>query len=379
MARLFNLFYKRLPVGCGLVDEHLHLLNKEEIRRIRRSERLLMTAAAGLSLAGFLAYYLPIYKLPHLFPSLSLVMPVTGSVKLLWGELLWCVLLVSLELVLLTLLNIAGVHEIAAATGFINERTKAEKEESLLRVGLEKKSEEVIRYGIDPFQGLDRRTLFLFNIVLRLKGWLASKVIRYLLRALLGRYAVRAALDFSGLPLYMAINAYSVHKVLREARVIILGQTEIALLLKRLPQWTLSAEEKELLYDTLQYIAISKRDFHQNHYLLTKYLMEFFSITPSARHPLPDDYLDRLIRAPFRVAALCRAVIILGFLLDGNLSGRERRRLRELNHRGAIEETAADVKRYMGDFLSGAGMDGWTDKYLSRMAEASFIEAGDSL
>ena len=40
--------------------------------------------------------------------------------------------------------------------------------------------------------------LFLFNLVYRLKGFLANQAVRYLTRLLLGRYAVRALLDFAG-------------------------------------------------------------------------------------------------------------------------------------------------------------------------------------
>lgn len=380
MAKLFNLFYQRLPIRRVRADEHLHLLNEEEIRHIRFSERFMMLAAAGLSVAGFLAYYLPIYKFPHLFPFVNLAMPFTGTmIKLPWGELLWSLLLTSVELTMLTLINIAGVHEIAVATGFVNAETKTEKEDALLRIGLEKKTQEVIKYGIDPFQGLNRWMLFLFNVVLRLKGWLGNQVIRYLARTMLGRYAVRSVLDFSGLPLYMAINAYSVHAVLRQARMIILGQTAIALLLKRLPILELSATEKELMYDTLQYIAVSKRDFHQNHYVLTKDLLALFNISSRERHLLPDDYLDKLSHAPSRVLALCQIAIILGFILDGRLSGRERFRIYELNQAGVLHETAADVKGYMRDFMTGTGIERWVNSYLSRMSEQSKAAAGESL
>jgi hypothetical protein len=48
---------------------------------------------------------------------------------------------------------------------------------------------------------------------------------------------------------------------------------------------------RALVYDTLQYIAISKRDFHQNHYLLTRELLELWHVPAEARHPLPADYL----------------------------------------------------------------------------------------
>ena len=135
--------------------------------------------------------------------------------------------------------------------------------------------------------------LFLFNLVLRLKGFLANQAVRYLVRLFLGRYAVRALLDFAGVPLYMAINAYAAHAVLREAKVVLMGPEAIRALVQRLSGRVPSPAERVLVYDTLQYIAVSKRDFHQNHYLLTKELLELWQVPAEARHPMPADYLER--------------------------------------------------------------------------------------
>lgn len=378
MAKLFTSFYKRLPVRHSRTDNRLDLLTDEEIRQVRSSERRLILAAAGLSVAGFLGYYLPIYRFPELFPSLKFVIPFTAStLELPWASLVWCILLTSIELMMLTFLNIAGAHEIAVATGFIDAESKNEKCQTLLGIGLERKATEVTRYGIDPFQDLNRWSLFLFNAVLRLKGWLGSKIIRSLTRLLLGRYAVRTVLDFSGMPLYMAINAYSVRKVLREARIIIIGHTVIGRLLARLPRLKLTDMEKELLYDSLQYIAVSKRDFHRNHYLLTRELLDFFSISHKERHPLPKDYLDKLHQAPARAKALCQIVILLGFILDGNISRRECTRLEALNETGALRESLSDLKRYRLDFVNGRGVDFWLEAYLSRISETSDRVAAD--
>src|SRR5262249_60290554 len=139
--------------------------------RLRQRQRMVMAIAALLSVVGFLTYYLPVYLFPRLFPSIELAIPLTvAMVRLPWAELLWCVLLTSIELYLLTLLNIFGAHEIAVATGYVTSVTKHERAESILQIGLEKKATEVSRYGIDPFQDLDKRLIFLFNAVLRLKG-----------------------------------------------------------------------------------------------------------------------------------------------------------------------------------------------------------------
>jgi hypothetical protein len=354
---VFERFLHRLPVRRLGPREDAQRLDAATTQHVRRMEQVLVAAAAGLAVVGFLGYYLPVYRAPHLFPAVTVTVPLLGSpLRLPWGELLWAVLLTTLELELLVVLNLVGVHEIAVATGFLTSETKRDRTRALLSIGLERKTTEVTRYGIDPFEGLRPWMLFVFNLVLRLKGWLANQAIRYLVRLFLGRYAVRALLDFAGVPLYMAINAYAAYAVLREAKVVLMGPDAIRLLVRRLSGQVPSPAERALVYDTLQYIAVSKRDFHQNHYLLTKELLELWSVPAEARHPLPGDYLERLGAAPPRTRAVCQALILSGFILDGQLSWRERRRLHALNRLGILPARPADVRRRLRQFLGGGGL-----------------------
>jgi hypothetical protein len=129
-----------------------------------------------------------------------------------------------------------------------------------------------------------------------------------------------------------------------------------------------------LLYDTLQYIAVCKRDFHKNHYLLTKALLDFFHIPAETHHRLPENYAERLKHAPAAAAALCKLIILLGFILDGRVSWRERLRLRQMNRLGALEERHADLKRYARAFLNGAGVNSWSEAYLDRLTSEGFVE-----
>jgi hypothetical protein len=369
MTGLSERFFNRLPVRRLSTDGQLHLLDRQEIRRLRRLQSTVMAIAAAFSVLGFLAYYLPVYWCPQWFPAAQVSLPfLNAPLRLAWGECLWGIALMILELWALVFLNLASVHEIAVTTGFLHADNKAEKGESLVKIGLEIRSPDVRRYGIDPFQGLNVWMLFLFNLALRLKGWLGTKVIRFLTRLLLGRYAVRTLLDFSGMPLYMAINAYAVYTVMREAKVIILGQAAVGLLLQRLPEVALSSAEQGLLYDTLQYIAICKRDFHANHYLLTRGLLDHFHIPPRPCHQLSEDYLDKLQGAKPGVQALCRLVILLGFILDGHLSWRERWTLRALNERRVLPEGSREAMRHLRDFVNGAGISAWSDAYVAKLA-----------
>lgn len=354
---LFRRFFDRLPVRPVSSDGHLHLLSQEELRNVRRCHRVAVAIAAALSVMGFLMYFLPVYVAPQLFPSVQLT--VFGSeVAFPWAETLWGVVLMVVEIYLLVLLNLWGVHTIAVETGLMGAHNKAEVAESLMDIGLENKHKGLLQYGIDPFLGLNPTLLFVVNLLLRLKGWLGSKILRYAVQRLLGRFAVREVLDFVGMPIYMAINAWSTHAVLREATVIIMGQKLIEHLARRLPaELVRTAAERDLLFDTFRFIAVSKRDFHQNHFLLTKTLIEKYAIEVETAKGSLDDYLARLAAAPGPLRRACELVIVIGFVLDGQLSWRERRRIREFAGRGVFRHTEAEVRRWCRDFVRGAGIE----------------------
>lgn len=357
MQRLYHRFFARLPVRPLANDGELHILNPAEVRFIRRRHRQALAMSAGLSVAGFLAYFLPVYLLPQLFPAAPVTLPIVGAIVLPWAELLWGVFLMVVEIYALVLLNLWGVHEIAVATGLMGPHNKHLLAAEIVGIGLEDEHRGLLRYGIDPFLGMNRGVLFVFNLVLRLKGFLGSKLLRYLVQRLLGRLAVREVLDFIGMPIYMAINAYSTHVVLREARVIIMGQRLLEHLARRLPAHFAGPDPGALLYATCQFIAVSKRDFHQNHYLLTKTLVERYAIAVTAAPSLPADYLERLRAADPELRRVCVLLLVLGFILDGQVSWREYRRIAALRDAGVLEYTADEVRTFARAFLSGEGIE----------------------
>jgi len=107
-------FLRRLPVRRFETPEGPLPPDGPAARHIRRVERILVATAAALAVLGFLAYYVPVYRVPDLFPSASVTVPLAGGpVTVPWGELSWAIALTTVELLLLTFLNIVGVHEIA--------------------------------------------------------------------------------------------------------------------------------------------------------------------------------------------------------------------------------------------------------------------------
>src|SRR6478736_6563935 len=103
-------FFNRLPVRCLNTVGQLHLLDLQEFRRLRRIQNTVMAIAATFSVLGFLAYYLPVYCYPQWFPASQVSLPfLDAPLRLAWGEFLWGIALMVLEIRGLVFLNLASV------------------------------------------------------------------------------------------------------------------------------------------------------------------------------------------------------------------------------------------------------------------------------
>lgn len=368
MEQIYLRFFNALPIHTVNADEDLHLLNSHELRLIRRTEHWALTAAVLVELIAYLIIFLPIYRFPELFEARGLHLG--GPFQwvnhpILQVRDIWMLMVTLIELYVLLLVNLAAVHGIAVATGYVRRETRAAHAPGLIQIALERHSNGQQEFGIDPFEGMKPWVLYLFLLFNRLKGLIGNALIRAALTNLFGREILRVALDFSGMPLYMAINLYTSHTILRNARVVVMGQTSIELLHRQFPNLSLDARERELIYDALQYIAVYKRDFHPNHFFLTRAVIGHFGIPVQSRHPLPADFLEKLATARTAVANICRMIIVLGFLLDGRLSWRERRQLGELRASGILDLRYRDLEIFRRDFVDGQGLVQVGRRYLA--------------
>jgi hypothetical protein len=366
MKFLYFLFYRLLPIRKVHTDGALYLLNEQEIASIRRNENIAVWIAAFLGAMGVVLLYLPQYAFPGLFPDTAITLG-GKTYQLPIVMLLYSVVLVVVEIVLLTFLNIWCTHAVAVATGFLNYTNKNEKDRRnlLVDIGLEKKNKQVLTYGIDPLQGINKKALMAWNLLFILKATLSNMLFKVLIQRLLGRYAVKALQDFAGIPIFALWNAYGTRIILRQARVIIMGQNLIEELEHRIYREQPATKGfKALLYDTLQYIAVSKRDFHYNHYLLTKNLFELYDIPPQKEHWLETGFYEKLRQANVQEREICQLVIVLGFLLDGKLSYREKQQIAELREQGLLSLTADELKAYQLDFVQGRGVETLIARYI---------------
>ena len=364
MKPIYNLFYNLLPLKKVNSDNQLFLLTEEEIKNLHRKETIAVWLAAFIGAMGVLLLYLPQYAYPVFFN--DTVLSLFGKKFLLPLTLIiYTIILVIIEILLLTLLNIWCAHEVAVATGFLNYQLKKEKRNLLINISLEKKNKEILQYGIDPLQGINKKALLAWNFIFILKATLSNMLFKIFIQRALGRYAIKAVQDFAGIPIFALWNAYGTKVILKEARIIIMGQNLIEDICKRIRKDQRPTDAfKILLYDTLQYIAISKRDFHQNHFFLTKNLFDIYSIQPKEKHLLEDDYYKKLQAAGKEEREVCQLLITVGFLLDGRLSRHEKGQIKELQDEGLLDVNAAEIKKYQQDFLNGKGIEGLIKKYI---------------
>jgi len=362
----YNWFYRVLPVKKLETDHNLILLSNAEIKAIKRKERFAVWSAAFFGAMGVVLLYLPQYVAPQWFPVTTIgLFGKTFQVPLV--SILFGVVLVYIEILLLTFLNIYCIHSIAVATGFLTHENKKDQElkRLMLNVGLEKRDKTLLKYGIDPLQGLNKKGLLFWNFLLTLKATLSNMLFKFIIQRLLGRYAVKAVQDMAGIPVFAAWNAWGTWVVLKQARVIIMGQNLVGEICSRIRTEQEHAPAfKSLLYDTLQYIAVSKRDFHHNHIILTKNLFAIYKIAPKKEHHIEGNYVQKLKAAPQDQQAICLLVIVVGFILDGNISFREIRKISELQKDKLLSLTDKEIFQYRKDFLNGKGIEALIAKYI---------------
>jgi hypothetical protein len=371
MKRIYSWFYLLLPVTHVQVDDELYLLNESEIRAVQKRERIAIWLSAFIGAMGVILLYVPYYLVPHWFPQTTVnLLGKTFSIPMVF--LIYSVVLVVIELGLLAFLNIWCAHEIAVATGFLNYENKrhGDKKNLLMDVSMEKKNKSILKYGIDPLLGLNRHVIILWNLLFIFKATLTNFLFRFFIQRLVGRYVVRAIQDFAGIPIFAFWNAYGTRIILREARVIIMGQNLIEVYVNHLRRQPMPGNvEKSLISDTMQFIAVNKRDFHQNHFLLTHNLFELLGIEERKGGWNEENYLDRLKTADHQTREQCVFLIILGLVLDGSISAREKNRIRELHQLGILPYDGEQMQKITREFIQGRGISDVWKKYMNSYPE----------
>jgi hypothetical protein len=353
--KVYQKYFEKITKNKNLQENEVEILDSDERKSVRKIYQMTLLKAAILGLLGVVLYFLPIHLFPELFPYYDVENFFGLSFRLEYGQLIFGIVLMILELHLLVLVNLKSVHQLANAIGFYNTNTN--ENQFLIDLGLGSKELGLNNYGIDPYQEVNTKLLFVYNLLLKLKGFLANKLLQYVFKRLMGRYAIRYAVDYVGIPIYMFLNALGAYVVLNEAKICILGTNYIKKFTSKIKIENLSYDTKELIYDTLQLIAMSKRDYHKNHYILTEQLFKKFDIQPVAKRVFTPEYYQKLAQSSQEIQDLCKKIIVLGFILDGKISQNELKKIKTLENFGILKFNSNEIKTKCKQFKNGVTID----------------------
>ncbi len=356
MKFLLLKFYHSLKFTNNNGDSEFYLLNENEYRKLNFSVKTHVLLSAFIGGLMVLLLYLPQYTYPSLFPEKTYTLPLIGNIKFNLNAFIFGLILIFIELLILGLISMSLIHKISDITGYITNKDIKIKNDQYNNIGLEKKEKSQKNYGIYPYQGLPIWLVVSYNLLIILKATLSNLVFKILVKRLLGRYALREILDLSGVPIFAFWNAFATYQVAKQAKLYIMGQGLIQQYIKQLPE-SVSENEKTIIYDTLQYIAISKRDYHYNHAVMTEQLIKKYNINTEKIHLLPKDYFTKLTTLIPEERIRYKNLVLMGYILDGNLSKKELKEIEKLNSSTQLSLKSIEIKEKLKDFVQGKGVN----------------------
>ncbi len=354
--------YKELSkIGPG-ADDPLEQLTHQELKSIRKIRTGTLLKAALVGASGVVALYAPYYFFGQgLFPIRKLDLPFSEiSIDIEYEFYGYSLILVLIEIWYLNFLNIKTVAKIARACGFPDEINEDYENNlsALIAVGLEKKHKQLQSIGINPYLGLSQWKLFAYQIAIRFKALLTNILFKLLIRRLLGRYVLRAVIDLVGIPVYAFWNAYASSIIIREALVRIMAPPLIKKFVDQLyADHNQNVNIKQILYDSLQSISVSKRSYHYNHFLLSISLLNKFDIPVKENPYFIGDFHDYIRSADQDVKIAYSKVLVFGIIIDGKVSKRELILLKKMQAENIVPYTIEEIRNWASDFDAGNGLD----------------------
>ena len=342
-------------------DNREHVLTPEEAKALKSIQFWAMLKAAIAGALGVLILYVPKYIWEEdLFPVSDVWIPFYNDyIKVDAVFLLYSLVLVVLEIAYLTYNNIHTVKKIAHACNYpqLEDPFYEVNMRSIIAVGLEKNVKAQSQIGINPFAGLSKWQVLTFTVLNLAKAAMTNFVFKLLVKRILGRYAIRILVDLAGIPVYAFWNAYAARYVVKETRVRIMANPIIKDFATTLKEEQKDNQEfLDELYYMLDFVAITKRKFHANHYMLALVVLDEFGITPDPNHEYDEAFLERMKTqaSPLTIQGFSK-INLMGMALDGTISKKEQFKIKDWREDGIYIYTLEETKKTTHEFFSGAG------------------------
>jgi len=368
LSLIANRYVAGLPVDAVHADHDTGTLTTEERRFLRGIRWRTSIQAFLISVVCAVGFFLPAYL--GWYPETT-ISAFGRSFAFQWAFWLAMIPWLLIEIILLVFLNLRSVQQAAVGTGFLTPDNAGRVGEHVAQIALTTPARELARFGLDPYQDANPIGLAVYNFLQLTKGFLAHQLVKLLLIGIGGRAALRAVLDFSGVPIYGAINIIAANRILNEAEIIIMGRKAVEQLAGSLPELPRNQEFADTIYDALQFVAMSKRDFHPNHVALADAVLGRYGIPLRESHRFTSDSISRFGKLPAQQREIVTLVLVCGLILDGRLSQREGRRLKAFDALEVLGVSLSEINGWAHDFRSGKGVHELIGRFASRRNQVS--------
>lgn len=335
-------------------------LDDVELLTLKKVHRNTIVWAAIIGACGVLFYYVPVYFSDFIANDMVLKFSIFDKpISLAIPPLVLGFILMFIEIVSLFHLNIRALEKMTVVTNFPNvvDPHYEVHMSALISIGVEKPRKNEFLIGLNPYEGYSKVwifSLFLFN---KMKAAVSNMIFKQLIRKLLGRYAIRIIVDLAGMPIFAFWNAYASHKILKQSKLRMLAPKIINYTTSVLKSKHSEKEEfKAILYDLLQYLAIKKRGYNENHYLLSLSLLSAFEIPTKTEHRLDPLFNDKFTSLDEELRRDISKLLVVGMMLDGGVSKSEKIELIEMHEKGLIDVDIKTVKKMIKMFQNGQGI-----------------------
>jgi hypothetical protein len=355
MNFLYQKYISSLQINVPETKNDIYLFTDQELAKL--SQIYFQTVLLAAFIGGFFifSYYIPTYFFGFFQDTVTL--NIFGlNIPIEYYGLIWCGILTFAEIMVLTFTHLRMTHTISVISGLLSESNKKEVIDDVVKLGTNQKDKSIVNYGLNPYKGSSKSYLFVINMLNIFKAFLSNQLLRFLLQRFLFRYIIKYTLDLIGTPIYMFFNALGTHYVYKDIISTIMGRQIITIYISRLEKKQLNEIEKELIYDTLHLIVLSKKAFNQNHSTLTKELFKFFEIKPVKEREYKDNDLAQLSSFSPYIQKLISDIVIMGFVLDGKISNKEIEKVRILDEKYSFNISIDEMKKAAKEFMKGRGL-----------------------
>ncbi|RLD51132.1 MAG: hypothetical protein DRI94_06850 [Bacteroidetes bacterium] len=330
--------------------------NPEEI--IKKIKRKTLSFAALYGTLGVLFLYIPQYLFPGQFADSEYTIPfINYKIEFSIFGLFYGFFLVGVEIWYLMKGDLKSTGEIAALYGFNPDEKKTETTE-LVKIALNKDRKKYTEIGINPYQNFSKPGLFLIRLMYLVKAFLSNFVFKIIIKRVIGRLAIREVVDMAGIPIYAFWNAYASAQIIRKTDMRMKASVMIIKLAKHFKtKYENNTDFSKLLYDTFEFIALTKKSFYPSDLIFAKHFLKTFNIKIKDEHRLSEGYFETVKSLPEDIKLGIGQLLVLGFLLDGKIGTFEIKIIKKLKTDKIIPYSVEEIKTWTKNYTLGHGFE----------------------